>query len=454
MNYIKRVGLVLILLILTINPLSVFAVVHGDVELLKTVALKNKANFESLLTWKGEVFEERKSTTGDWKDYMLNNKCIFAYDRLQNAVRWNKEPQESRYIKHGELRIDISAKYNSAMFKDQYYYRYKGWQRPDETTYHLLVIGRPIIAKGMENHGLDPRFLMGDPSYRTVYDKLMDIINKANDPKSPEWYMKRNEDLVVLEQSSGDIETKRVYDLSAGGNLVEFYQKTSNAENAREYTYEEKSGVWILKSYKRKNITYRRNGDFSKSTRILNWSNSVVNVPFEEDEFAVEKLGLKHGDRVSDLRIDKGYIYEGTLLEPPPSPKTLIEEKLPDLKNLGINLSPVDVNDKKILICYFDIEQQPSRNCILKLSKRAKGLKAKDIVVVAVQASKIEKGKLDEWIKENEINFPVGMIEGDQEKTRFNWGVKSLPWLIITDKEHVVIAEGFGINELDEKIKK
>jgi hypothetical protein len=31
--------------------------------------------------------------------------------------------------------------------------------------------------------------------------------------------------------------------------------------------------------------------------------------------------------------------------------------------------------------------------------------------------------------------------------------VKSLPWLILTDKKHVVIAEGFNIDELDEKIK-
>jgi hypothetical protein len=44
------------------------------------------------------------------------------------------------------------------------------------------------------------------------------------------------------------------------------------------------------------------------------------------------------------------------------------------------------------------------------------------------------------------------MIEGDEEKTRFNWGVRSLPWLIMTDKKHIVQAEGFGINELDEKI--
>jgi len=35
---------------------------------------------------------------------------------------------------------------------------------------------------------------------------------------------------------------------------------------------------------------------------------------------------------------------------------------------------------------------------------------------------------------------------------RLAWGVKSLPWLILTDKKHVVAAEGFSIIDLDAKI--
>ncbi|GAF82278.1 unnamed protein product, partial [marine sediment metagenome] len=32
-------------------------------------------------------------------------------------------------------------------------------------------------------------------------------------------------------------------------------------------------------------------------------------------------------------------------------------------------------------------------------------------------------------------------------------GVRSLPWLILTDTEHIVRTDGFGTNELNEKIK-
>lgn len=132
---------------------------------------------------------------------------------------------------------------------------------------------------------------------------------------------------------------------------------------------------------------------------------------------------------------------------PPPE---RVGKPLLELKGLGIELSPADVNNKRILVCFFDMEQRPSRNYILQISKKAKEIKDKGFVTIAVQTSKIEQAKLDGWIKENNITFPLGMIEADEEKTRFNWGIRSLPWLILTDKEHVVIAEGFNIAGLEE----
>ncbi len=133
-------------------------------------------------------------------------------------------------------------------------------------------------------------------------------------------------------------------------------------------------------------------------------------------------------------------------------PPILIGKSLPDMKDFGINLSPADVNDKAILVCFFDMEQRPSRNCIQQLSKRAQKIRAKDVVVIAVQTTKTEQAQLDEWVKENNISFPVGMIADDSEKIQFTWGVKFLPWLILTNKEHIVVAERFDLSELDDKI--
>jgi len=137
----------------------------------------------------------------------------------------------------------------------------------------------------------------------------------------------------------------------------------------------------------------------------------------------------------------------------PKSPPSLVGRALPELKDLGIELSSSEGGSRAMLLCFFDIEQRPSRHCVMELVKQVQELKEKGIIVVAVQASKVGENTLNEWIKKYNIPFPVGMIKGNEEKAKFAWGIRSLPWLILTGRKHVVWAEGFGINDLNEKIK-
>lgn len=156
---------------------------------------------------------------------------------------------------------------------------------------------------------------------------------------------------------------------------------------------------------------------------------------------------------------EKGKIYEdlvleiteqGHLLMPPSS---LTGNPLPGFDGIKIDLAADQTKGKRMLVCFFDMSQRPSRNCLRQLSTRAPELKGKDVVVVAVQASKVDESTLDEWIKKNNIPFPVGTFRDNGEKRRFNWGVKSLPWLILTDRSHVIHGEGFGFDNLDNMIE-
>lgn len=131
----------------------------------------------------------------------------------------------------------------------------------------------------------------------------------------------------------------------------------------------------------------------------------------------------------------------------------LVDKPLPGLKEFGIDLSPADTDGKIILVCFFDMEQRPSRYCITQLAKQAEKLKEKGATIVAVQASKLDQTALNQWVKKYNIPFPVGMIRANEKKARLNWGVKSLPWLILTDSKHTVRAEGFGLTELDDKVR-
>jgi hypothetical protein len=155
---------------------------------------------------------------------------------------------------------------------------------------------------------------------------------------------------------------------------------------------------------------------------------------------------------VMDSRAESGprdMYYTQTITLIPLEPK---KRKSVSFEGIDIDFDMDQAEGKKLLVCFWDMNQRPSRNCLLQLGKRAQELKAKDVLVVAVQASKIERGKLHEWIKESDIDFPVGMIVGDEKKIRFTWGVQSLPWLILTDRNHIVSAEGFGLDELNVKI--
>jgi protocatechuate 3,4-dioxygenase beta subunit len=137
----------------------------------------------------------------------------------------------------------------------------------------------------------------------------------------------------------------------------------------------------------------------------------------------------------------------------PKQPPSLVGRPLPELKKVGVDLPPAETDGKMLLVCFWDMEQRPSRNCLMQVAKQAEQLKQKGVVVVAVQASKVDQNALTEWARKNSVPFPIGMVQGDAEKARFAWGVKSLPWLVLTDTRRVVTAESFGLNELEDKIK-
>jgi hypothetical protein len=133
-------------------------------------------------------------------------------------------------------------------------------------------------------------------------------------------------------------------------------------------------------------------------------------------------------------------------------PPSLVGKSLPDLNELGLKISPDDIEGKRILVCFWDMNQRPSRHCMTQLAKQIEVLKQKDVVVVAVQVSKLDQNALDEWAKKFSIPFSA-MTEGDAKKIRLSYGVQSLPWLILTDRVHIVFAGGFSLGELDEKLE-
>jgi len=130
----------------------------------------------------------------------------------------------------------------------------------------------------------------------------------------------------------------------------------------------------------------------------------------------------------------------------------LQDKPLPDMKQFAVADDPNETKDKMMLVCFFDMDQRPSRNCMRQLSEKAQELKTKGVFVVAVHASNVDENKLRLWLQKYRISFTAGMIKADAEKTRADWGVGSLPWLILTDEEHIVTDVGFTLAELDDML--
>jgi len=178
--------------------------------------------------------------------------------------------------------------------------------------------------------------------------------------------------------------------------------------------------------------------------RGISWSNYDVN------SYPTTMLIDRKGILVREFDF---YDTPSALRELEPYLAMGIGDTIRGLGEFGVELSRDDAQDKMMLVCFWDMNQRASRNRIIQLAKQAKQLKQKGVAVVIVQASKVDEKNLNEWVKKNNIPFPVGMVQDDSEKIRFTWGVKSLPWLILTNRRHIVAAQGFSLSELNGKIE-
>jgi len=105
-----------------------------------------------------------------------------------------------------------------------------------------------------------------------------------------------------------------------------------------------------------------------------------------------------------------------------------------------------------ILVCLWDMQQRPSRNYIKELAQKADDLADEDVAVACVQVADVDDKVVNEWVKDNKIPFAIGKSTAEMGKSTFNWGVKSIPWLILTDRRHIVIKEGFALSDLNDLI--
>ncbi len=145
---------------------------------------------------------------------------------------------------------------------------------------------------------------------------------------------------------------------------------------------------------------------------------------------------------------------EGYSSEAVPALPSLVGKRLPSLNDPNIILDVPDLNDKMVLVCFWDMTARSSRHFIKQLATMKEELEQKGVAVIGIHASKVDESELRNWLSQSQITFPVGIVQANEEKVRLEWGVGGFPWLILAYKDGIVKEEGFALSELTEKIDK
>ncbi len=124
----------------------------------------------------------------------------------------------------------------------------------------------------------------------------------------------------------------------------------------------------------------------------------------------------------------------------------LLDSPLPSLEGLGL------AEGKPVLLAFWDMEQRPCRQAVLTLKEKAQSLAEAGVFVLLVHTGAPDQEQIAAWLGTSQVAFEHVSPKGQAEDLRRQWRIKSLPWLILTDRKHVVRAEGFAADDVEARI--
>ena len=125
-------------------------------------------------------------------------------------------------------------------------------------------------------------------------------------------------------------------------------------------------------------------------------------------------------------------------------------KSLPNLAAWSADIDSDEIDGKPVLLCLIDIAQRPSRRCLKQLADAAPSLTSRGVTPVVMQVSKVDLAPYAAFLRAGQIDLPIRMMDQDFETTKIEWGMKGLPWLILTDASHVVVHEGASVEDIME----
>lgn len=147
-------------------------------------------------------------------------------------------------------------------------------------------------------------------------------------------------------------------------------------------------------------------------------------------------------------------------------PSSLVGSQLPDLRALEMGFDYKHFKNKKNLVVFMDYTERPSQIAVNSLKRGQLDFRRSNVEVVCIQVAPVDEQDLIAWKKENRISFPVYVLPGQSNwdgknnplvlkqnpeimKTlRREWGVRSIPWTILTDENRKILATGLNVSSI------
>jgi hypothetical protein len=134
---------------------------------------------------------------------------------------------------------------------------------------------------------------------------------------------------------------------------------------------------------------------------------------------------------------------------PGPGPWSLQGKSLPPLPDLKLHLDRAKSKGRKILLCFWRQDSQESRHFMQMLIHMAPEFKRRGFYIVALRVPTSD----DELVSSSLIDFHMPFLHGellDSESCLNAWGFSAgwLPWVIMTNENHIVTKEHFGLQIL------
>ncbi len=126
-----------------------------------------------------------------------------------------------------------------------------------------------------------------------------------------------------------------------------------------------------------------------------------------------------------------------------------VGKPIPGFDGVRFETSQKDkIKGRPLLVCFWDMDQRPSRQCMRVLEKQMQIWRDKNVAVLAVHTGAKRGRQVTEWLKKYGPSLTAGTIQGDPYDTLLAWGARGFPWLVLTDEKHVITKAGFNLSDM------